>query len=372
MLKSVVETSLDGICQVDAEGRFLFVSDSLAALLGYRPEELIGNHIGMVPSEGVLPEATRVVEQVLAGDHVEDELAVRHKDEHEIQVHFRAAPLWRSGRILGLSCTVRDVTERMQARLDLEAQERLLRALTEHSSDAVAVVDADGTTRYASPSLIRILGHRPEDRLGRSFLDNVHPEDRAPLIQQFSEVLQEPGSIVRAEVRAQHGDGTWRTIDSIGHNRLDDPAINGIVVNTRDVTERRQMEEALRRSETRFRSLFEDSPISLWEEDTSKIKEFVNRLESKQVCDYREYFDSHPEAVIGCASLMRIVDANRATLEIYEAETLDDFREGLSAVFTEESLRIFKEKLVSLANGETHLESEAVTQRSLARGCEST
>jgi PAS domain S-box-containing protein len=141
------------------------------------------------------------------------------------------------------------------ARAALAASERRFRTLVEHSSDAILLLDAAGTVLYASQSLHRVLGYEPEERIGRSVFELVHPDDVSRVQQVFAATLQHPGEVYTAEVRARHRDGSWRHIDGLGVNRLDDPAVRAVVVNLRDVTERRAAEAALARSEARTREL---------------------------------------------------------------------------------------------------------------------
>ncbi|TFG14273.1 MAG: PAS domain S-box protein [Promethearchaeota archaeon] len=118
-------------------------------------------------------------------------------------------------------------------------------------------------------------------------------------------------------------------------------------------------EGAIRESEARYRSLFEDSPISLWEEDFSEVKNYIEYLRASGINDFQVYFDEHPEEVSKCASMVRINDINKATLELLEAKNKEDLFTGLPKIFTEEALTIFKEELIMLCEGGETFESEA-------------
>jgi PAS domain S-box-containing protein len=143
-----------------------------------------------------------------------------------------------------------DVTERKAAEEALGRQEEWFRKLTEHSSDIVFVVDRDHVVRYVSPSVTRVLGWSPGDALGTDVLRLAHREDREAARQALEVALSRPGVGPTIETRTRHRDGTWRWIEMIGTNLLDDPAVGGLVINARDVTERRSAEEILRQSES--------------------------------------------------------------------------------------------------------------------------
>ena len=129
-----------------------------------------------------------------------------------------------------------------------------------------------------------------------------------------------------------------------------------------DITDRVQVEEALRTSEIRYRSLFEDSPISLWEEDFSDIKAYLDALRDKGITDFRTYFENHPKALGECAAMVKILDVNKSTLELYQAESKEELRADLSQTFDEASYDMFRKELITLAEGNTVFEDEAITR----------
>jgi PAS domain S-box-containing protein len=120
-------------------------------------------------------------------------------------------------------------------------------ALVENSRDIVMVVGADGESLYCSPSFEPTLGHSPDDVVGTDVFALVHPDDRAEVGEAFETLLaDDSGAQTRVEYRARHANGSWRTIEAVGVNLLTDPTVGGVVVNARDVTERRRYEQRLR------------------------------------------------------------------------------------------------------------------------------
>jgi diguanylate cyclase (GGDEF)-like protein/PAS domain S-box-containing protein len=139
-----------------------------------------------------------------------------------------------------------DVTEQVVAEKALQDSERRWRSLVENASDIIAVLDPDGTLRFTTPAAVRILGYAVGANDGRNFADFIHPDDMAHVITDMATVLESDGAQVRTEFRVQRPDGGWAWLESIGTNRLSDAAVNGIVCNVRDVTDRRAAEDALR------------------------------------------------------------------------------------------------------------------------------
>jgi two-component system, cell cycle sensor histidine kinase and response regulator CckA len=135
--------------------------------------------------------------------------------------------------------------QRRQAEAALRASEERFRALVENSSDALLLLDAEGRITYLTPSSGRHLGWKPEEMIAKSIFDFVHPDDREIIGIRMAEALQKPGELVIQEVRFQHGDGTYRVMEGAGVNRLNDPSVRAIVVNARDISDRRKLEEQL-------------------------------------------------------------------------------------------------------------------------------
>ena len=154
---------------------------------------------------------------------------------------------------------------RKQAEQALKESENHFRALIERSYDVVLLVDAQGIFRYASPSVARMLGYSPEDLVGRDVFDLVHPDELEDAKARFAEIVERPVNLVARERLLRHKDGTWRWVESVGSNLLDEPGVRALVFNLRDVTERKKAEDALRESEQRFRDYAETASDWFWE-----------------------------------------------------------------------------------------------------------
>jgi PAS domain S-box-containing protein len=141
----------------------------------------------------------------------------------------------------------RNITERKEAEDALRRSEERFRSLIQNASDIIIILEADGTVRYVSPAIERVLGLRTQDVIGKNAVAFVDPVDRTRAIRTFAEAKKEPGVAPPVEFRLRHEDGTWRHLEINRSNLLDDPAVGGIVFNLRDVTDRKVAEEQLRR-----------------------------------------------------------------------------------------------------------------------------
>ena len=124
--------------------------------------------------------------------------------------------------------------------------EARFRALLQHSSDIITVMGADGTVLYNTPAVERVLGYPPEEMIGRVALEFVHPDDLSHVGARFAEAVAQPGVPVPVDFRFRHRDGSWVPLEAVGVNYLDDADVGGIIVNSRDVSERHRAEVAYR------------------------------------------------------------------------------------------------------------------------------
>ena len=166
------------------------------------------------------------------------------------------------GRIAGLVGISRDITDVVRAQEALGRSEARFRSMIGNATDIITILTADGTVLYESPPIERILGFDRDELVGRNAFDFIHPEDQTAIADAFAAVLTEPAFTPTVEYRFRHADGSWRWLESTAANLLTDSDVNGIVVNSRDVTERKRADEELRaalvasRAGHRAKSLF--------------------------------------------------------------------------------------------------------------------
>ena len=172
--------------------------------------------------------------------------------------------------------------------------EEYFRLVTENALDIITIIDAKGTILYKSLSVELVLGYKREDLIGRKIYAFVHPDDLPYVTNTFNHLIQNPGSVLFIQLRHRHKDDSWRILEVIGKNLLDNSAVAGIVINSRDITERIRTEDELRRSNTDLQQFAYAASHDL-QEPLRVIAGFIKLLEKR----YKDKLDTTGQEFIG-------------------------------------------------------------------------
>ena len=262
-LAAIVESSHDAITGITPQGTFASWNRGAEVLYGYRAEEILGKPVSILAPLDLLDEMRHLIERVGQGERITNFETVRvGKDGTRIAVSLSMAPLKNArGEVVGSSAIARDITQRLQAEEALRQSEEKYRSIVLNIPDVVWTADSRGRVVFVSPNIERVAGYTPEELyqggLGL-FFQTVHADD----IRALSETLQtafrdkQPHD---AEYRGRCKDGKWiwlrvRTIGAFEKDGV--LCLQGLLS---DITKRKHAEEAMRRSETKFRTLYEST-----------------------------------------------------------------------------------------------------------------
>ena len=160
------------------------------------------------------------------------------------------------GKPVNLLCEGRDITERRLMEEKLHKEEQRFRALIEHSSDIIVVLDPQATITYINPAIEHFLGFKPEERIGKKGNELVHPDDINRLAESYILLLTDVNApVLYWEMRLRHKNGKWRTFEAVGSHSVKNGIVEAVIVNYRDITERKKAEDTLRESEKRYLEL---------------------------------------------------------------------------------------------------------------------
>jgi two-component system, cell cycle sensor histidine kinase and response regulator CckA len=245
--RSLINTANDAIIVIDPATRLIVEANNRAAeMLGISDDELIGmQEARLYPTAA--GETLRLLSAEVDARH-RRELHLQRADGTRIPVEVSSSAAELKGKPVILAI-FRDIRERLEAETILQRSEERFSYLIQNLSDVITVVAVDGTMLYHSPSIERVAGYKPSELLGQNFLSFVHPDDRLALRSALERLTLKVGSAAPPEYRFCRKDHSWVWLESVGNNLLNDVAVGGIVVTSRDVTTRRGLEEQVRQSQ---------------------------------------------------------------------------------------------------------------------------
>lgn len=237
-IQSIMNASLDVITAIDEEGKFLRVSKASESLWGYRPDELIGQkYIDLVIEEDKAL-TNKAAEDIISGMNLTTfENRYRMKNG-EIAFNIWSAHWDHEAKVM--YAIARNGIEKKQDEQRLKESESRFKSLVQEGLDLIAILDHEGNYKYVSPTSTHVLGFPPETFLGKSPFEFIHPDDAEKTLDSLGRIVTEK----RVEVepfRFKNDKGEWRWIKTILTNLIDHPSIEGIVANSRDITD--QIEE---------------------------------------------------------------------------------------------------------------------------------
>jgi PAS domain S-box-containing protein len=269
--KLLFNSELDAILMFDLKTeQIVDVNQAWCRLYGFSKEEALTLKISVLSVE---PEETKnVIKHVKKHGDKKVELRWHKKKDgtaFPIEVYLGIFK-WQDRDIV--YATVRDITERIIAQTDLQNSERKLRTILENFTSLISIVDEKGVIITELVNNLEITGYKPGERIGKYIYDMVHPDDVFIIKHVSKKLIENPELVQTVIFRYKRKDGIYRTFESVAKNLLHDPAINGILITTRDITERRKIEEELRK----FYFAVDQNPATVVITDKNGFIEFIN------------------------------------------------------------------------------------------------
>ena len=243
VLSAIEQLPLD-LLILDRELTVTFANAGAARTAGSTAEDLLSlSALVLIPTSAVPREA---LTNALEGHYFHDDaIAVTMPGAPTRWFEVDVQPLTDQSDVVALAVLSMEVTERRRRRRTTSGGEKRWCALSEHVREIISVTGRDGKFLYVSAGIINSLGDAPEERLSQSIFDFVHPDDVSALRLRYSELCDGTLKAFSQELRALHKDGSYRWLEWSCVSALDNPNINGVVVNARDITERKQAEARL-------------------------------------------------------------------------------------------------------------------------------
>ncbi|MBD2199415.1 MULTISPECIES: sensor histidine kinase [Calothrix] len=251
LLQSVVLNTNDAILITEADTinepgpRILYVNEAFTRITGYQPEEVLGKTPRILQGPKTDRQELQKIRASLARwEPVTVEVINYRKDGTEFWNEFSIVPVANhQGWYTHWIAVQRDTTSRKQVEQALRQSEERWRSLIENALDIIMILDPDGTISYVSPSVQKILGYAVGDLLGNNVMALVHPDDIAMIGDRLTNTIPNPELTRPIEFRYRHQDNSWRILEAISQPFVDSVATLRIIVNARDITERKRLDE---------------------------------------------------------------------------------------------------------------------------------
>jgi PAS domain S-box-containing protein len=227
----------------DSEGRYLWVNREFADTFLREAEEVVGKTDFDLCPRAKAEEFDKTDKQVIkAGKRMFFEQTDDFPNGTASFETYKTPVSDRDGRLIGISGVSRDVSDSVWMENVLRNREEQISALLQNSSDAISIIDGEGTVIFESSEKNKISEFDKEELVGKPFQDTVHPDDVNGILKTFRDALENPGKQIKKEYRSLHKNKRWIYVESIFSNQLDNPAIKGVIINSRDVTDRKMSE----------------------------------------------------------------------------------------------------------------------------------
>lgn len=255
-----IEVNLDLLCIADTEGNFIKTNKAWETILGYSTDELDKSKFLEFIHPDDMRETLDAMSTLGSGNDVLNLVnRYRCKDGSYRWIEWRFHP---KGKLIYAAAS--DITERMQAQEALKKSETKQAKMVANIGDVIAIIDQNGIIRYKSSNLEKVFGWRPEELVGLSTWENVHPDDLETTQKYLDTIMGVPNATGTTECRYRCKDGNYKWIEITVVNLLNDPDICGILGNYRDINERKQMDAVLKENEERFKILTQTSMDGFW------------------------------------------------------------------------------------------------------------
>ncbi|MDJ0594320.1 MAG: PAS domain S-box protein [Pleurocapsa sp. MO_226.B13] len=251
LLQSVVVNTNDAVLITEAEPidepgpRIIYVNEAFTRTTGYTLEEVIGKTPRILQGPKTNRQALAKVRKALATwQPVTVETINYRKDGSEFWVEFSiVAVANKQGLYTHWISVQRDITERKLTEQALRRSDERFRRVVENALDIITIIDPAGKIYYASPSVQTVIGYSPESLIGQNFFDFIHRDDLNQASQGVIDVWQNSPTVLPIEFRYQHQNGSWRVLEAVSQKFIDDAPEPRILVNSRDITERKRLSE---------------------------------------------------------------------------------------------------------------------------------
>jgi PAS domain S-box-containing protein len=364
--RRLADANIVGIVSADIYGSITDANDAFLNSMGYTREDLLAGRIRwdeMTPAD-LKPLDDQAYEELIAtGKHSPYEKAFVSKQGQRIPILVAAALLEDDPeQVISL---ILDLSDRYHAEREIRRAHERFQFATAAVNSLIYDWDIQQNRVERTEGLTRIFGYSLDEAEPTSewWNERIHSDDRQRVLT-LSETLRRKKDRYAIEYRVCNQDNQYiHVLDQaivVQRDAVGNPIRQ--VGSITDITERKQVEQALRESEARFRYIFEAAGVSIWEQDFSQVKAELDALKAQGIDDFHQYFADYPDFVHQAVSLVKVVDVNETTVQLFGASDKQELLNSLHRIFVPETLNVFVEELLAITAGDTFFEAETVLQ----------
>ncbi|BAO56223.1 PAS domain S-box protein [Nonlabens marinus] len=239
----LIDASLDVFCTINEKGNFVFVSAASIDHWGYTVEELVGKPYVDFIKEEDLPKTEETAAAILNGQDIKSFINRYKKKCGGIAYNLWSVHWDKTTQLM--YCVVRDAKEIIEQETKIQQSEQRFKALVQEGADMIAILDAEANYKYASPTSLSVLGIPHDEFIGRNAFEFIHPEDAERASEGLNQLTTQ-NRVVLEPFRFKNHKDEWRWLETVLTNMTDNPAVNGIVSNSRDITYKIEKEHTLK------------------------------------------------------------------------------------------------------------------------------
>lgn len=377
---------MDLMWVLDVDGKYTYFNKRAEELAGYSLKNMKGKSFKQFIEKKDISKVMGVFRKALGGRTQKYEVSAKGKNGSVFVLSVNTAPIYSQGKIIGTVSFGEDITDKKKSEEELKSTKQMMENIAEGITDSVYLLSLDRRILWANSAALKLTGLSNTELLGMHCYEATYNRNRpcAP--------PDAPCAVAKVLKTNAPASTIHKCCDKKGNVQYAElfvyPVRNGkgkiiqFVHTIRDITDRKKIEDIIKENERRYRTLFEGSMFSLWEEDLSEVKKFIDRLKASGVGDLRLHFKNNPEDVEKCARMVSIIDVNKATIDFYGAANKKDFIISVGKSFLRNPHRTFEEEILAMADGRGVFEAETRTKTingaekyvlmkvSLAEGCE--
>ncbi|MBV5282673.1 MAG: PAS domain S-box protein [Paludibacter sp.] len=378
--REFVENSPEAI-SIYADGKIVYVNKECVRLMRAKSKDEL---VGLSVIEYIHPDNRETVIErmkVVAQSDTDGSLPLVEEkyirmDGTPMYVEVKAMPILLDGEP-AVQLTARDISDRKMTEEALENSRKELKAIYDYAPVMMCVVDEKGGllfannafTSFTKSSSLKIKGGSPGDVFGcvNSFIDprgcgHAHACSSCVLRNAINSTFKTGKGTKNIEYESVflHGNDQKPVSLLCSTALINNAGQKNLLLCLHDITDRKRAEENLLSSEARLESMFEYSPISIWEEDFSLVKKELEQLKHEGVTDFRKFLLSNPTKIEELVSMIKVVSINETSIQIFGTESKEEILVNLNHFFSisNATINVFSEEMIALAEGRTQFEGE--------------